>query len=341
MERVDGRLIVNPGAAGPRRFDLVPCVAILTIADGRAEAEPAERCVVRVEKVRSLGSADDSFDGQPIHVAELGAQGWVVGERLRGMPLAPLRRFDASGRRTGDLGRVGQGPGEMQMPWFISAARGGSLRVWDGRSRQLDFDSTGKSVLTKTARNGLMGGHSWAWVNDDEFVAVDMSPVKTGSAPIHRRAWSDRLSSRVELPQLLGARGAGGGQGRGALEFGGARPEPARDEQHLVHLVAGHRARGAVHGPRISRTRASSARRSATDRGAVRGVGTSSRTRPRRIRYVRASSGFSPFTSYVNESDSSAKRMRANCSRSDSRRLILSRITAARSKSSASLEASI
>jgi predicted phosphodiesterase len=35
----DGRLVVNPGAAGARRFDLVPCVARLTIADGRAEAE--------------------------------------------------------------------------------------------------------------------------------------------------------------------------------------------------------------------------------------------------------------------------------------------------------------
>ena len=39
VERVDGRLIVNPGAAGPRRFDLVPSVAVLTIRDGRAEAE--------------------------------------------------------------------------------------------------------------------------------------------------------------------------------------------------------------------------------------------------------------------------------------------------------------
>lgn len=34
-----GRLVVNPGAAGPRRFDLVPSVARLTIADGRAAAE--------------------------------------------------------------------------------------------------------------------------------------------------------------------------------------------------------------------------------------------------------------------------------------------------------------
>ena len=39
VERVDGRLIVNPGAAGPRRFDLEPCVAILTIVDGVAEVE--------------------------------------------------------------------------------------------------------------------------------------------------------------------------------------------------------------------------------------------------------------------------------------------------------------
>lgn len=39
IERVDGRLIINPGAAGPRRFKLSPCVAILTIADGAADAE--------------------------------------------------------------------------------------------------------------------------------------------------------------------------------------------------------------------------------------------------------------------------------------------------------------
>jgi hypothetical protein len=30
-------LVVNPGAAGPRRFDLVPCVARSTIAGGAAD----------------------------------------------------------------------------------------------------------------------------------------------------------------------------------------------------------------------------------------------------------------------------------------------------------------
>lgn len=39
IERVDGRLIINPGAAGPRRFELEPTVAVLTIVDGVAEAE--------------------------------------------------------------------------------------------------------------------------------------------------------------------------------------------------------------------------------------------------------------------------------------------------------------
>lgn len=39
IERIGDRLVVNPGAAGPRRFDLVPSVAILTIVDGRADAE--------------------------------------------------------------------------------------------------------------------------------------------------------------------------------------------------------------------------------------------------------------------------------------------------------------
>ena len=34
-----GRLVVNPGAAGPRRFDLLPSVARLTIANGKARVE--------------------------------------------------------------------------------------------------------------------------------------------------------------------------------------------------------------------------------------------------------------------------------------------------------------
>jgi putative phosphoesterase len=38
IERVGERLVINPGAAGPRRFDLEPSVAVLTIAGGRAEA---------------------------------------------------------------------------------------------------------------------------------------------------------------------------------------------------------------------------------------------------------------------------------------------------------------
>jgi putative phosphoesterase len=39
VARADGRLVVNPGAAGARRFKLVPSVALLRIADGRAEVE--------------------------------------------------------------------------------------------------------------------------------------------------------------------------------------------------------------------------------------------------------------------------------------------------------------
>jgi putative phosphoesterase len=34
VTQADGRLVVNPGAAGPRRFDLLPSVARLTITDG-------------------------------------------------------------------------------------------------------------------------------------------------------------------------------------------------------------------------------------------------------------------------------------------------------------------
>ena len=37
VTRADGRLVVNPGAAGARRFDLTPCVARLTVRDGAAD----------------------------------------------------------------------------------------------------------------------------------------------------------------------------------------------------------------------------------------------------------------------------------------------------------------
>lgn len=37
IERVHGALVVNPGAAGPRRFELKPSVARLTLANGRPE----------------------------------------------------------------------------------------------------------------------------------------------------------------------------------------------------------------------------------------------------------------------------------------------------------------
>jgi len=37
VSRAEGRLVVNPGAAGHRRFDLEPSCARLTIADGAAD----------------------------------------------------------------------------------------------------------------------------------------------------------------------------------------------------------------------------------------------------------------------------------------------------------------
>jgi putative phosphoesterase len=39
IERSGTRLVVNPGAAGPKRFNLKPSVARMTVKDGRAEVE--------------------------------------------------------------------------------------------------------------------------------------------------------------------------------------------------------------------------------------------------------------------------------------------------------------
>ena len=42
VHRANGKLVVNPGAAGPRRFDVVPSVARLTLAPGVADVEIIE-----------------------------------------------------------------------------------------------------------------------------------------------------------------------------------------------------------------------------------------------------------------------------------------------------------
>jgi uncharacterized protein len=42
VTRAQGRLVVNPGAAGPKRFKLEPTVARLTILDGKVEVEIVE-----------------------------------------------------------------------------------------------------------------------------------------------------------------------------------------------------------------------------------------------------------------------------------------------------------
>lgn len=39
ITRAEDRLVINPGAAGPRRFSLMPSVGRLLIEDGRVEAE--------------------------------------------------------------------------------------------------------------------------------------------------------------------------------------------------------------------------------------------------------------------------------------------------------------
>jgi putative phosphoesterase len=39
VTRADGRLVINPGAAGPKRFNLSPSVARLTVIGSKAEVE--------------------------------------------------------------------------------------------------------------------------------------------------------------------------------------------------------------------------------------------------------------------------------------------------------------
>ena len=42
VHRANGKLVINPGAAGPRRFNVVPSVARLTLAPGVADVEIIE-----------------------------------------------------------------------------------------------------------------------------------------------------------------------------------------------------------------------------------------------------------------------------------------------------------
>ena len=52
IERVNGRLAVNPGAAGPRRFNLKPSVARLTIGENGPRPK-SSGCETRLRRKRS------------------------------------------------------------------------------------------------------------------------------------------------------------------------------------------------------------------------------------------------------------------------------------------------
>ncbi len=109
---------------------LLVTVSMCTSVVASAQTKPARMrecsrelsCELQLQRVLRLGSDVDSFDGMPSMVVDAGATGWVVRELLNGVPLAPLRRFDRSGKRLGDLGGVGRGPGELTTPWLVVGA---------------------------------------------------------------------------------------------------------------------------------------------------------------------------------------------------------------------------
>ena len=57
----DGRLVINPGAAGARRFKLEPSVAVLTMSDGRADVE-----IVPLDGTRAAGAGPSLRSGRRV-----------------------------------------------------------------------------------------------------------------------------------------------------------------------------------------------------------------------------------------------------------------------------------
>jgi putative phosphoesterase len=57
VSTIGEQLVINPGAAGPRRFDLSPSVAVLTVANGRVSVEVRPlRALARRARLKSGGS---------------------------------------------------------------------------------------------------------------------------------------------------------------------------------------------------------------------------------------------------------------------------------------------
>ncbi|MEX2529370.1 MAG: hypothetical protein WD960_01240 [Gemmatimonadota bacterium] len=139
-------------------------------------AEPCE--LVTVESL-DLGSMEDARGPAGITWVAFGTDGryYAVSQSL---PAAGVLVYDEDGRYVGALGGAGQGPGEFEYPWRITATPGGEVLVHDLNSGVHVFGVDGAYRRTIS---GLPSPMHAAVAPNDSQLAIHNPRVRHQSAP--------------------------------------------------------------------------------------------------------------------------------------------------------------
>ncbi len=175
--------------SGSRLIRHAALVALVALVSGVGEADGQTRtvqdcrgCDVQPEPVVRLGTMDgEGVLGAPNSVARRANGEWVVTDyQARGT----LQVFTAAGQFSRRIGRLGEGPGEYQIPERLWVLPGDSLEVVDyagGRVTKLD-----PSLEFSSSRPIRGGGQSIAQLGDGTLiVSARVSTSMSVGLPIH------------------------------------------------------------------------------------------------------------------------------------------------------------
>ncbi|HEX6051172.1 MAG TPA: 6-bladed beta-propeller [Gemmatimonadaceae bacterium] len=150
--------------------------AARTVPDGVS----CEACSIAVRPLVRLGAADGdgSLSGIPTAVrADGGGRYWVLEWRRRPM------LFDATGRFTRNVGRMGQGPGEFVTPFDVIQLPGDSLLVIDAAAhRATVFSADLRARRFVSLRTQLFSTMVVRWPDE---VAANARPGRTAGSVLH------------------------------------------------------------------------------------------------------------------------------------------------------------
>ncbi len=167
------------------RRPILPLLVLVTLGIGACRPKLADRSTVEVEIAPSALTTFQEGD-ELWGVRDIVESGDVIWALTGAAPF--LRAYDRSGRVLADIGRSGEGPGELLNPWILSAAgSSGGVVAWDLATRRRSlFDAQGNFVTSTPSpitRESIRADIRSVTFGDPFRVVNDNTGIWTASYP--------------------------------------------------------------------------------------------------------------------------------------------------------------